>query len=87
MDQDKAKQIQKYICLEFASIRKSKKITLEEVAFALDVTPSYLSRIENAKFQNTPLYLFIMLSDYYNIDWYQIVNVATRKLEIDNEFY
>lgn len=87
MDQNQARQIQRYICLEFASIRKSKKIKLEDVAFALDITSGYLSRIENAKFQNTPLYLYIMLCDYYDIEWYQIVNVATKKLEIDNEFY
>ncbi|MCD8845197.1 helix-turn-helix domain-containing protein [Staphylococcus gallinarum] len=87
MDRTRAKQIQKYICSEFALIRKSRKLTLEEVAFSIDVTPSYLSRLENAKFQNTPLYIYIMLCDYYRIEWHQIINAATKKLDLDKELY
>lgn len=58
MNKNEAKRLQYYICNEMKFIRKKKKLSQEEVAYALNITPSYLSRIENSKFSNTPLFLF-----------------------------
>ncbi|HID4790019.1 TPA: helix-turn-helix domain-containing protein [Staphylococcus aureus] len=86
MNKFEAKRLQYYICNEMKFIRKNKKLSQEEVAYALNITPSYLSRIENGKFSNTPLFLFIQIADYYNVPLEKIITVATKKKEIDDEY-
>lgn len=86
MNKFEAKRLQFYICNELKFIRKNKKLSQEEVAYALEITASYLSRIENGKFTNTPLYLFIQLADYYNVPLEKIILVANKKKEIDDEY-
>lgn len=59
MDLD-VKDVNKKIGQEFKKIRKSKKYTQEEVAEKCDVTPEYLSKFENGKY-NASIYNIILL--------------------------
>lgn len=86
MNKNEAKRLQYYICNEMKFIRKKKKLSQEEVAYALNITPSYLSRIENSKFSNTPLFLFLQIADFYKVPLEKIITVATKKKEIDDEY-
>jgi transcriptional regulator with XRE-family HTH domain len=88
MNKNEAKRLQYYICNEMKFIRKKKKkLSQEEVAYALNITPSYLSRIENSKFSNTPLFLFLQIADFYKVPLEKkIITIAKKKKEIDDEY-
>lgn len=86
MEQLQAKEIQKYICYELASIRKTRGLQQLDVSHNLNITASYLSRIENGKFQNTPLYLYLQICDIYNVDFANVVDAATKKYMIDRDY-
>jgi transcriptional regulator with XRE-family HTH domain len=57
----------------------------EEVAFDLNMSAGYLSRIENGKIKKLSLYTLLMLSDYYGIPFEKVVRNAKYKLELDEE--
>lgn len=59
MDLD-LKQTNKIIGNSFKKIRKARKFTQEEVAEKSDVTPEYLSKFENGKY-NASIYNIILL--------------------------
>lgn len=54
------KEANKIIGNTYKQIRKSKKFTQEEVAEKSDLTPEYLSKFENGKY-NVILYYFVKL--------------------------
>lgn len=77
-----------YICLEFKHYRIDiAKIKQEEVAFDLDITPGYLSRMENGKIPKLSLYHLLRLADYYKVDFVDIVQAATEKFKLDKSIY
>ncbi|OOV39536.1 helix-turn-helix domain-containing protein [Mammaliicoccus sciuri] len=86
MNQEEAKEIHKYICYELASIRKQKGLQQLDVSYKLDITSGYLSRIENGKFQNTPLYLYLQICDEYNVTFSNVVDAAIKKYMIDRDY-
>jgi transcriptional regulator with XRE-family HTH domain len=87
MNKNEAKILQYYICNEMKFIRKKKKkLSQEEVAYALNITPSYLSRIENSKFSNTPLFLFLQIADFYKVPLEKNYYNSHKKKEIDDEY-
>lgn len=86
MNNEKAEKITRYIFNELREVRKKCHFTQEEVAFALNITASYLSRIENGKFSNTPMSLFIQLCDLYSIDFDKIISRAYEKAYIDTKY-
>lgn len=86
MNETHAQLIYRYFCKELANIRKNKNISQEEVSFELNISASYLSRIENAKLKNFPFTVCIMLCDYYGVHLDDVYKVATNKLEIDQQF-
>jgi transcriptional regulator with XRE-family HTH domain len=88
MSQTEIQRLYTYICLELKHYRINiSKLKQEEVAFDLDMTPGYLSRIENGKISKLSLYHLLRLSDYYNVAFVDIVQSATEKLRLDNLNY
>ncbi|WP_251522042.1 helix-turn-helix transcriptional regulator [Staphylococcus sp. Marseille-Q6910] len=87
MKPSEAKTLQKYVCYELKFIRRQQKLSQEEVAFQLDVTASYLSRIENGQFTNTPMYFFFQLCDIYNVKFANVINNAIEKKRLDAQYY
>lgn len=59
MDLD-VKETNKIIGQTFKKIRKSKKLTQEDIAEKSDITPEYLSKFENGKY-NASIYNIILL--------------------------
>jgi transcriptional regulator with XRE-family HTH domain len=87
LNRQEAEKLTRYICNELRKIRKECHLTQEDVAFTLNITASYLSRIENGQFSNTPMYLFIQLCDLYNIDFDKVIKSrAYEKASIDNKY-
>lgn len=86
MEKQEAEKITRYICNEMREVRKQRSLTQEDVAFSLNITASYVSRIENGLFSNTPMYLFIQLCDLYNIEFAKVINRAYEKVIIDTKY-
>lgn len=86
MNKKEAEKTTRYICNELKTVRRDRKLTQEDVAFTLDITAGYLSRIENGKFSNTPMYLFIQLCDLYHIEFAALIQKAYAKMDIDNRY-
>ncbi|COZ55679.1 TPA: helix-turn-helix transcriptional regulator [Staphylococcus aureus] len=78
-------QLYRYICLEIKNQRQMLNKRQEEVAFDLNMSAGYLSRIENGKIKKLSLYTLLMLSDYYGIPFEKVVRNAKYKLELDEE--
>ncbi|MBG3369104.1 helix-turn-helix transcriptional regulator [Staphylococcus aureus] len=78
-------QLYRYICLEIKNQRQILNKRQEEVAFDLNMSAGYLSRIENGKIKKLSLYTLLMLSDYYGIPFEKVVRNAKYKLELDEE--
>lgn len=72
MDLD-LKDVNKKIGQTFKEIRKSKKYTQEEVAEKSNVTPEYLSKFENGKY-NASIYNIILLCNSINTSPMQLLH-------------
>ncbi|WP_147614271.1 helix-turn-helix domain-containing protein [Staphylococcus xylosus] len=73
----------KYICDELKNRRLALKKSQEDVAFDLGFTAGHLSRIENGKKLSTSLKTFLILSNYYDLDFGTLVKKANAKMKID----
>ncbi|AQR26686.1 TPA: helix-turn-helix transcriptional regulator [Staphylococcus aureus] len=85
MNYFKVNRLYKYICLEIKNQRQILKKKQEEVAFDLDMSAGYLSRIENGKIEKLSLHTLLVLSEYYDIPFEKVVRNAKHKLELDEE--
>ena len=76
-----------YICLEFKNYRTSDNVNKkqEEVAFDLNITASYLSKIENGKIKKLSLYYFMVLASYYGLTVEKIIENAKKGMKLDEE--
>ena len=72
MDLD-LKEANKLIGKTVKDFRKSKNITQEEVANKADLTPEYLSKFENGKY-NASIYNIILLCKAIDINPIQLIN-------------
>lgn len=72
MDLD-LKDVNKIIGKAFKEIRKSKKYTQEEIAEKCNVTPEYLSKFENGKY-NASIYNIILLCRAIEISPMQLLH-------------
>jgi transcriptional regulator with XRE-family HTH domain len=86
MDKKEAEKTTRYICNELKEIRNNRHLTQEDVAFALNISAGYLSRIENGKLSNTPMYLFIQFCDLYQIEFDKLIKRAYAKINLDNYY-
>ncbi|MFF0676807.1 helix-turn-helix domain-containing protein [Staphylococcus xylosus] len=85
MNEFEIKQLMKYISYEFKHIRKARRLILEDVAFEIGVTPSYIGNIENGNREKLSLYMYLVLADYYNIPIEEIIINAKSRKEIDDQ--
>ncbi|MDK9847686.1 helix-turn-helix transcriptional regulator [Staphylococcus equorum] len=83
MNEYRIQKLYKYICLEFKNQRQLIGKRQEEVAFDLSVTAGHLSRIENGKKPKIALHTFLVMSEYYDVDFGKIVNNAKEKMNLD----
>lgn len=67
------KEVNKIIGNTYKQIRKSKKFTQEEVAEKSDLTPEYLSKFENGKY-NASIYNIILLCKAIDTNPTQLFN-------------
>ena len=72
MDLD-LKEANKVIGKTYKDFRKRKNITQEEVANKADLTPEYLSKFENGKY-NASIYNIILLCKAINISPIQLIS-------------
>ncbi len=72
------KEANKIIGNTYKQIRKNKKFTQEEVAEKSDLTPEYLSKFENGKY-NASIYNIILLCKAINTNPTQLFNQFFEK--------
>lgn len=71
----------RYLGREFRRKRNAQGKTLEQVGFDLDVSPSYIGKIERAELINLSLYMYMRLARYYNIQ----IDTITHKARLAHE--
>jgi transcriptional regulator with XRE-family HTH domain len=86
MNETHAQLIYRYFCKELANIRKNKNISQEEASFELNISASYLSRIENNKLKNFPFVMCIMMCDFYGVELEDVYKVAKNKMRLDQQY-
>lgn len=86
MNETHAQLIYRYFCKELANIRKNKNISQEEASFELNISASYLSRIENNKLKNFPFVMCIMMCDLYAVELEDVYKVAKNKMRLDQQY-
>ncbi len=86
MNETHAQLIYRYFCKELANIRKNKNISQEEASFELNISASYLSRIENGKLKNFPFVMCIMMCDFYGVELEDVYKVAKNKMRLDQQY-
>lgn len=64
----KAEKIIKALGLEFRRERHAQGKTLEDVSFDLEVSPSYIGKIERSEAMKLSLYTYLTLAEYYNVN-------------------
>ncbi|EOD8103340.1 helix-turn-helix domain-containing protein [Staphylococcus aureus] len=79
MNEYRIQKLYRYICLEFKNQRQLIGKRQEEVAFDLSVTAGHLSRIENGKKPRIALHTFLVMSEYYGVDFHKVVKNAEEK--------
>ncbi|MBJ6239747.1 helix-turn-helix domain-containing protein [Staphylococcus aureus] len=85
MNEYRIQKLYKYICLEFKNQRLLIGKRQEEVAFDLSVTAGHISRIENGKKPRIALHTFLVMSEYYGVEFDKVVSNAKEKMELDEE--
>lgn len=71
----------KYICLELKHQRMLLELRQDEVAFYLDMSPTYLSDIENGRNQRISLITLIKIANFYDIDFKLLYSRAEEDME------
>lgn len=77
----------KLVAEEFKKIRKERKLTLEDVAFDLGVSSSYIGKIENGDLKKLSFYMYIKLADYYEVNLKDLIDKAEYKYEVYKAFF
>lgn len=85
MNEYRIQKLYKYICLELKNQRLLIGKRQEEVAFDLSVTAGHISRIENGKKPRIALHTFLVMSEYYGVEFDKVVSNAKEKMELDEE--
>lgn len=75
-------QLIKYVCLELKHRRMILDLRQDEVAFYLDISPSYLSDIENGRNQRISLVTLLKIANFYDVDF---KNIYSRAEEVMNQ--
>lgn len=90
LDYMNEKEINQFIAVlsnEFKEIRKQRNLTLEDVGFDFDLSPSYLGKIENGRLNKMSIFMYIKLAEYYNIKLSEIISVSEEKYELNKKFF
>jgi len=80
----KAEDISTYIALELKLVRIRKGITLTKVCDDLQMSPSYLSQIENKKRNKISIHTLLRLALYYDVNFSVVVQNAIENYEENN---
>lgn len=73
-----------YISAELKHQRKIAGKTQYEIAEYLEVSRSEISKIESGKRKSSPLYTFLVLSNYYGISLEKLINNARMRYSLDH---
>lgn len=82
-DFEKSKMLYRYVSLELRHVRKSKNLTLDQVANDLDLSQSFVSRIERGKRELHAFYYYLALAEYYDVDIKEVISNAELRMEIE----
>lgn len=85
MNENEMLKLHKYICEELRKKRIKLEKRQDEVAFDLNITASFLSRIETGKKPNSSFITYLVLCDYYGTNLDTIIRKARRKKRIDEQ--
>lgn len=89
-DYKNEKEINKFIEVlsnEFRYIRKQRNLTLEDVGFDFDLSPSYIGKIENGRLSKMSIFMYIKLAEYYGVKLSEIIEVSEEKYELNKKFF
>lgn len=75
----------KLLCYEFATIRKDKKLSQQDVSKRLNISAGYLSKIESGLVTNVSLKVLMKLCDVYNKNFTNVYEIAKQKMELENK--
>ncbi|MCE5003456.1 XRE family transcriptional regulator [Staphylococcus xylosus] len=87
MSDKELKQFITVLSNEFRIIRKSKKLTLEDVSFDIELSASHLGKIENGRLNKMSVYMYAKLASYYDVKLSDIIDTAERKYEANKIFF
>lgn len=73
--------LQKYVCLELKVQRILLGLRQDKVAFDLDISPSYLSSIENGNKSKIAFVTLMNLADYYELDFKAMLSRAEENMK------
>lgn len=72
---------------EFKVQRKERELTLENVSFDLNVSSSYIGKIENGNIKKLSLFMYIKLANYYDTNIKEILEKIEYKYDIYTRFF
>lgn len=72
---------------ELKKIRKERKLTLEDVGFDLEVSSSYIGKIENGKLNKLSFFMYLKLADYYGVDIKELIGKAEYKYDVYKRYF
>jgi len=87
MNEKELKQFIVILSNEFKRIRHDKELTLEDVGFDLDLSPSYIGKIENGRLSKMSIFMYIKLAEYYDVKLSEIISLAEEKYEANKKFF
>lgn len=87
MTDNEIMKLLKLLSDEFKIMRKERKLTLEDVAFDLNVSSTYIGKIENGNLKKLSLFMYIKLANYYDIDIKEVIGKAEYKYDIYTRFF
>lgn len=76
-----------YIAQEIKHIRKTKKVTQDDLAFSLGVTPQYVGNIENGKEIKLSLKMYLKIAAYFEISFSKVIENAQIRKQLDENMF
>ncbi|WP_436867937.1 helix-turn-helix domain-containing protein [Mammaliicoccus sciuri] len=76
-----------YIAQEVKHIRKTKKVTQDDLAFSLGVTPQYVGNIENGRESKLSLKTYLKIAAYFEIPFVNVIENAQIRMKLDENMF
>lgn len=87
MSDKEVKEFLSVLANEFRNIRRQHNLTLEDVAKDLNVSPSYVGKLEKGQLVKLSIFTYAKLAMYYKVNLSDVVKNSEEIYELNKKYF